>query len=416
MRVAVFIDGTFIPERDGASTRFAYLPSELHNLGVDVVVFHCYRGWSDLDRISREPFLTYFFHPETYYSNQALLTAIATSASIDIIQMNDAETIQRIGYSLASATGARIVYEAHYHASTLASQLSVPPNRVVALQELERNAAMNVDHLIVFTEEDRRRWISLSAWPPDRASIVPFGAKSAFNTADYPGDRRSLAFIGNLYFEPNQRALIRLGAEILPRIRVDRPSTELLVIGDIPTSLRHFCDGAGMTAIGEVLDPDPLLAKAAVGLAPVSESTGVRAKILRYLSAGMPVVATEAAVEGLKGPAVFVENTSASFAARCLDILDRPADYSRQVAEALRTIHETCLWPTVACAARDVYNTVTSRPRRIGAHPSPVVDPCPLPIWLEEVQRSGRFPQVETTAFRGYSAGIAGHGRITFIP
>lgn len=411
MPLGVFIDGTFIPERDGASTRFALMPRHLSLQGTEVVVFHCHRGWSNLAQIALEPFPTYFFPPEVFYSDLDCLVPILRNAGIDMIQMNDAETIRRIGYRLADALDAKVIYEAHYHTSTLATALGASPARVEALCVLERDVSEHADHLIVFTEEDQHRWTSLSGWPKDRVSIVPFGVDGVL-PGEYPGDRHGLVFIGNLFYEPNRRAVQRIATEIMPNVRSVRPNTNVVVIGDIPGELRSLCLNAGIEAIGEVPDPLPWLARAAIGLAPVSEGTGVRAKILRCLAAGMPVVATPAAAEGLRLPALFIENESWGAALRCVDILDRPSHYAPFVRETQRVLRERFLWPDIARTAAGVYarvreQTETRRPPR-QQHGSPG-----LPMWIEEVLQKGRFADADTTNLGSYRFGLAESGRFT---
>jgi glycosyltransferase involved in cell wall biosynthesis len=414
MRLGVFIDGTFIPERDGASTRFAQLPRHLYQQGTPLVVFHCHRGWSDLDQIAKEPFKTYFFPPEVFYSDSDCVASVARKAGIDIIQMNDAETIKLIGYQLADALDVRMVYEAHYHTSTLAAALGASPARVEELRVLERDVCKCVDHLIVFTDEDRQRWITLSGCPPDRVSIIPFGVDS-IHPGQYPSDRQGLVFLGNMFYEPNRRALQRMAADIVPAVRSVRPSTPVVIVGDIPSDLRSLCADAGMEAIGETPDPLPTLARAAVGLAPVSEGSGVRAKILRYLAAGMPVVATAAAAEGLRLPALFVENETGNAALRCAHILEKPSDYASVVSETQGILRERFLWSDIARTAAAVYRHVLEQPRT-RRHPGQRDDAPGLPMWIEEVVRKGRFADADTRHLGTYRFGVAHSGRLkTFL-
>lgn len=407
MRLGVFIDGTFIPERDGASTRFAKMPRHLADQGTDIVVFHCYRGWSDLARISSEPFRTYFFPPEVFYNDLDCVTRIARDERLDIIQMNDAETVQRIGYPLADALDLRVVYEAHYHTSTLATALDAPPSRIEALKTLEADMAKHVDHLIVFTEADRQRWVSLSEFPKSRISVVPFGVEAVV-AESAATKRHSIVFLGNLFYEPNRRAVQRIVSEILPIVRSLRPCTQAVIVGDIPTDLREQCVAADIEVTGEVADPLPWLLEAAVGLAPVSEGSGIRAKILQYLGAGVPVVATEPAAEGLTLPSVFLENSSQAAALRCVDILERPSHYEFVVRQTGTILRRGLLWRDIAHVATGVYsNLMNSPPLR---RPSANLLSPDLPMWIQEVFRNGRFIDADTSPLGSYRFGVAGRG------
>ena len=60
-------------------------------------------------------------------------------------------------------------------------------------------------------------------------------------------------------------------------------------------------EAAGVEFTGVIGDPelDTVLARARVGLAPLSFGAGMKRKTLHYLSHGLPVVGTAFAVQGL---------------------------------------------------------------------------------------------------------------------
>jgi hypothetical protein len=144
----------------------------------------------------------------------------------------------------------------------------------------------------------------------------------------------------------------------------------------------------------------------------VSEGTGVRAKILRCLAAGMPVVATAAAAEGLRLPALFIENEPLGAALCCVDILDRPSHYAPFVRETKSVLLERFLWPDIARTAAGVYarvmeQTKTRRP------PRQQLSSPGLPMWIEEVLQKGRFADADTTGLGSYRFGLAESGQLT---
>lgn len=411
MKLGIFLDGTFIPERDGASARFAQLPRHLSIQGDDVTVFHCYRGWSDLGRIAMEPFQTHVFHPEVFYGQLDRLIAIVQSTGVNVIQMDAPETIRCLGIPIAQATKAKIVYEAHYHTSTVASALNEPPARVQDLRTLERDICREVDHIIVFTEADRDRWITLSGCPSDRISVVPFGVERVIANQD-ASNRDGVVFLGNLFYEPNTNALLRIMNDVVPVLRALRPNTPVTIIGDIPGDLAAECRRGGIDVCGEVSDPFQFLTRAAVGLAPVSESSGVRVKILQYLAAGLPVVSTTAAAEGLSFPAIFIENDMRDVAFRCADILSQPDKYYKYISSTQTIMREGLLWPHVAKVAAGVYANVMARPSRrrftsqVSALPAPA-----FPRWIHEVLRKGRFANADMRALGGGHR-VCGRGKL----
>src|SRR3989344_8315356 len=101
IKIGIFIDGDFIPSYDGASNRFHYLSRHLALNGADVVVFHGYRGWSDIKLIRKEPFKTYVFPKQHYYSNLELIASLIKKESIDIIQFDNLEPVLLQGIRLS---------------------------------------------------------------------------------------------------------------------------------------------------------------------------------------------------------------------------------------------------------------------------------------------------------------------------
>jgi hypothetical protein len=406
MKLGIFIDGTFLPERDGASTRFANLPKELAMGGDDVVVFHCYRGWSDLGLISKAPFNTYFFPPRVFYEDFDYLMDVVRQSGITMIQMNDVENVSRLGYKLADKLDLHLAFEAHYHTSSLAAALGTSAKRIALLQRLERDVCRSADHVIVFTDKDRDRWIKLSQCSEDRVSTIPFGVAAIKPpVAVCTG---GLTFLGNMFYEPNRRAVLRLAHEILPIVRRSLPSTAASVIGDIPDELRHVCFAANIQVHGEVAEPTTLLASQAIGLAPVSEGSGVRVKIMSYVSSGLPVVSTVTGAEGLRFPSVFEEATSERAAARCVDILKRRGYYASLAAQTSRLLQEHHHWSHIARRASGLYKAVSRLPRRTCEctpwHCSQA------PMWIQEVLTKGRFG-AQSAAESDFRLGIAGSGK-----
>src|SRR3954471_21855103 len=69
MRLAVFVEGTFVPSREGATRRFVGVLQQLRREGVETIAIHCYRGWSDLQALAAAPFVTYAVDPCSYYDD-----------------------------------------------------------------------------------------------------------------------------------------------------------------------------------------------------------------------------------------------------------------------------------------------------------------------------------------------------------
>jgi hypothetical protein len=408
LSTAIFIDGTFIPARDGASERFAHLPRALAELGIPTIVFHCYRGWSDLEAIRQQPFTTYLMRSDVYYQDMSLIVELLRRHAVKIVQVNDLETMQAVGFRLAHVYDVRLVYEAHYHSSTLARALGVGQSQLASIRDLENGVVRFADGVIVFTEVDRRRWIGLSDADANRVNIVPFGVDGVGSAGTTGGS--GLVFLGNMYFEPNSLALEYIATQIIPRVRERLPEARCTIIGDTPPELRQRFAADDLTFYGEVPDVAPFLRRARVGLAPVMAGSGVRVKVLKYLAAGLPVVASSAAAEGLAFPAVYIEDDIEGCVARCVQILLHPKESAKDSRESQALLRERFSWESIAELAIESYSSVLRLPIRDRAlAPARTVD---LPMWMEEVLRKGRFGGAALGPLESCRYGVAGHGRL----
>lgn len=111
-------------------------------------------------------------------------------------------------------------------------------------------------------------------------------------------------FLGNLNYQPNRDAALRLVNKILPAVRRKIPDARLLLAGSGGESLREACcsdhnSNNGVDWLGYVENVDTLYDRATVIVAPLRAGGGSRLKILEAFERGRPVVATHKAVEGL---------------------------------------------------------------------------------------------------------------------
>ncbi len=116
-------------------------------------------------------------------------------------------------------------------------------------------------------------------------------------------DRRTIAFLGNLRYAPNEDMVVRFAEQILPLVVAAEPNCRFLVIGAEPSArVRRLHDGHRVIVTGTVEDPAQLLARGRVSVCPMAFGAGVQNKVLESMAVGVPVVATPAGLEGI--PAV----------------------------------------------------------------------------------------------------------------
>ena len=110
--------------------------------------------------------------------------------------------------------------------------------------------------------------------------------------------RRDVVFVGTYQHPPNHDAAVYFAKNVWPGIRERLPDTRFLVVGSSATPEIHALAGEGVEVVGFVEDLDGLLAASRLMVAPLRYGAGLKGKVLTGLRAGIPIVATDIAIEG----------------------------------------------------------------------------------------------------------------------
>ncbi|MET0555790.1 MAG: glycosyltransferase family 4 protein [Vicinamibacteria bacterium] len=157
------------------------------------------------------------------------------------------------------------------------------------------------DGVIAVSELDRRIYVDEYGLPPERVLVVENGVDPAYFS--YRPRRREgpprVLYVGNLRYPPNAQAALRLLRRIMPRLWAQVPDAEVVVLGagPPPELLAEKRDRVKVTGLVE--DVRPYLADAWVGCFPLLAGSGTKYKVLEALSAGLPLVCSPLAAEGL---------------------------------------------------------------------------------------------------------------------
>ncbi|MBB5754888.1 glycosyltransferase family 4 protein [Prosthecomicrobium pneumaticum] len=213
-----------------------------------------------------------------------------------------------------------------------------------AVRAVERAMIAAVDEVWLCSAIDAARLARLHPGvPPLR--VVPNAVPSTWRDGALAGepdarlrqDGPRLLFVGHLRYRPNIAAALFLARRLLPLLRRRLPGATLVLAGRAPHHRVRALAGPGVTLVEGPDDLGSLYAAADVAAVPLRVGGGTRIKVLEAMAAGLPVVATALAVEGLDlepGRHVLIAERPESFVA-AIERLWRDADFAaRQRAEA----------------------------------------------------------------------------------
>jgi glycosyltransferase involved in cell wall biosynthesis len=242
--------------------------------------------------------------------------------------------------SYAAVEGAACRGVTVYHSSVLdAVALRRPRAAVIQSARAERYAVRDADVAIAFSPRVARaigvREVLPVTLPIPASPVALVEAPTVVMLADWA-------------WPPNQVALTRLLAS-WPQVQQQVPEATLLLAGRGMASPPQV---PGVEVIGEVAQARDALARGSVFAFPCPPTSGPKMKVLDALAQGVPVVTTEAGVEGLQGvEAAVAVATDRDFAPVLADVLNDPARRAGMATAGRAAVlaHHT---PARAAAAR----------------------------------------------------------------
>ena len=151
---------------------------------------------------------------------------------------------------------------------------------------------------------------------------------------------QAVLFIGTMDYLPNIEGVIHFHRHSWPLIRASCPQARLYIVGRNPVAKILALQSADVEVTGTVADIREYLAQARVGIAPLQLARGLQNKVLEYLAAGLPVVASPQALQGIEidgmNQAVWCESDNEKFARRVISCLNEEITIPPQRQERLR--------------------------------------------------------------------------------
>jgi glycosyltransferase involved in cell wall biosynthesis len=173
-------------------------------------------------------------------------------------------------------------------------------------------------------------------------------------------DTRHVVFLGRMAYQPNRLGAEWLLEQVWPLVTAAAPDARLTIIGADTEHLRIPTAATGVHLAGEVIDIAPMLASAAVSVAPVPYGSGTRMKIVEAFAWGIPVVSTSVGAEGLDvtdGTTILLADDPSGFADAIVRLLTEPATARGIGAAGRQLFHDRYAPDVFTRTVRDIATT-----------------------------------------------------------
>jgi glycosyltransferase involved in cell wall biosynthesis len=192
--------------------------------------------------------------------------------------------------------------------------------------------------------------------------IIPTGVDVDFYKPVEPlQDEQNLVFGGHYRHYPNADAIIYFVNEIYGKVLKALPDIKLYIVGSGLTKEVSALAGKNKNIVitGEVEDIRQYLKKPNIFIAPIRLGGGIKGKVLEAMAAGVPVIATNEAVDGIDhnmSEAILSGDDADVFASNIIKLVKNKALYNT-ISKNARIIAEQYYdWKKISQALNDFYS------------------------------------------------------------
>lgn len=218
-------------------------------------------------------------------------------------------------------------------------------------RRFERSALRHAAALVATSDEESERLERLYGRAAD--AVVPSAVDIPANPAE-PSGAPTVGWLGTHEYVANVEGLLRFVNEGWDPLAEE--GFRLLVAGGgAPPEVLELGNRNGVEILGFVDDLDALFARLGVAVVPLWRGAGVKLKTLTFMAAGLPVIGTPAAVEGIDGrdgQHFLVSEDPVGLAEGVRRVVSDPALARRLGAEGRRLVSADYSWTAVGARFR----------------------------------------------------------------
>jgi sugar transferase (PEP-CTERM/EpsH1 system associated) len=183
-----------------------------------------------------------------------------------------------------------------------------------ALLAFERRAAAEFDASLFVTDEEAALFRRLAPEVAHKVSHMSNGVDTDFFSPDldypspYPRGGKVLVFTGAMDYWANVDAVTWFAHHVFPGIRERVAGARFYIVGARPTdAVKRLSRLPGVHVTGAVKEIRPYLFHADAAVAPLRIARGLQNKVLEAMAMAKPVLATRAAMDGIRIDAPFYD-------------------------------------------------------------------------------------------------------------
>lgn len=195
-------------------------------------------------------------------------------------------------------------FAAYAHSASLPMHL-IWAREARRLFAFERAAVQRFDHTLFVSPAEESRFLELAPECAGRTGWVENGVDFDYFSpahrlpSPFPVENNAIVFTGRMDYKPNIDAVTWFADAVLPQL--SRHRATFVIVGAEPApAVRALARRPDIVVTGRVADTRPYLAHAALAVAPMRIGRGIQNKVLEAMALGRPVLASPAAVEGIR--------------------------------------------------------------------------------------------------------------------
>jgi len=355
IRIGYFNDGPLLPIKEGAAEKIINLIrfQNIDNVS-EVVLFDCERSWTNTKLLSQEDFKSVLLPEHIFYEDTRKLNALLRKMRIQACIFTNPENLLKVGTKL-KRFHQKIIYDCHNVNSLLSKRIGEARQTFDIIEFMEYAVGQIAELILPCSSVDLEHLVKLGV-PRKKMRVLENGVDTEKIKFVGPNiEAKAILFLGNIFYQPNSNAVQNIYKYCYQAGRLK--GFKFIIAGTAPKDMIVKYQTPEFEFLGYVPDLNKVFKKTTVALAPLTEGSGTRIKILNYLSAGIPTITTKLGMEGLEltPEEIFISDDIQNYPKFVRKIVNG-GSYEKLILNARRKVKEKYDWRVVSKKAISYYS------------------------------------------------------------